>query len=164
MKLGPIPEFEALQVLRRADAAQKVHPASSTMARDTMRQAMEEGRSFVFDGTMSKGEKDLEWIKLARSKGYYVHLVGAAVDPGLAWKRAEERRRLTGRGLPREALEDGHRGFAVSFEQFLPYVDEAVLYDTTNGAYQAKRIYEKRGKTVDVVDRNLNSAFGERKQ
>ena len=77
---------------------------------------------------------------------YRVEMVGVTVDPSLAVGRGLRRKMVTGRGVPVAPQLRSHRLFSMHFEDYLPLLDEAALYDTTVGSGGARLVASYTGK------------------
>ena len=63
---------------------------------------------------------------------YQIEILGVTTAAALAVGRGLRRKLVTGRGVPVSAQLRSHRMFSENFEKYLPLVDRAYLYDTTD--------------------------------
>lgn len=113
--------------------AKRLHNETSVMAKKAYERVLATGGHFVRDGVMGNYEKAVERIEQARAAGYEPRVVGVTVDPEEAFKRAVERfnraeaaERFSGRWVPKEVIDEGHRS---STKTFVRLYTEYHLYD-----------------------------------
>lgn len=119
--------------MKDKSGASRLHDETSDMAKEAYERVLATGGHFVKDGVMGNYKKAVEQIEQARAAGYEPRVVGVTVDPEEAFKRSVERfdraeaaEKFSGRWVPKEVIDEGHRG---STETFLRLYTEYHLYD-----------------------------------
>lgn len=156
-----LPEYAEL--VRRGDsrAAAVVHEESSSLAGQVRARAIEGRYDMVLDRTLGNPEKAARELQQLHNDGYEVRLYGITIDPATAIPRAVQRAERSGRYVPIGAMLEAHQGFAEGFEQYLPYVDQAVLYD--NSGNFPVRIGALEGGQFVISDGALYDEFARRR-
>ena len=90
----------------------EVHAWSSLLATKQVNEALENGESFVFDGTGSTAEKYVGMIKKAHKEGYETEVVYVVCDLQTALERNQNRVRV----VPENVVREKHAQIADSFE------------------------------------------------
>jgi len=172
-----LPEYAALKKSVPQQAAALVHEESSIIAAEAVGRATQGhynlatkeecvARSLILDKTMSDKEKGAKLIQDLQSKGYEVHLIGVTIKPELAYDRAEQRAKSSGRHVPLPVLKAAHKGFNDSYEALAKLADKAMLYDnsqTKKGEHT--KIAEKlsANEPLKIVDHEKFELFQKRK-
>jgi hypothetical protein len=130
--LSGIPEYWDIVNSGDSRAAGVVHEESSNLYKQALADGIKGRYDLVLDRTMSDPAKGVKELQALKDAGYEVRMVGVTVNPdeavGRAVKRAQGPEK---RFVPVNALLSAHKGFSNAFEQYLPYVDNAVLYDNS---------------------------------
>ena len=85
--------------------------------------------------------------RLARpGKAYIIKMVGVTCDTAVAVSRGFRRKMITSRGVPLLPQIRSHRLFSLHFNDYLPLVDEASLYDTTTETLEVARCSVDNGR------------------
>lgn len=96
--------------------------------------------------------------RLARpGKPYIIKMVGVTCDTATAVSRGFRRKMITSRGVPLYPQIRSHRLFSVHFSDYLPLVDEASLYDTTNETFEVARCSVDNGRRASPHNTGLQS-------
>ena len=78
---------------------------------------LDEGQTFVLDGTLFDYEKAAKNIRRSLSKGRAVFIFYVYQEPAVAWKFTMARERVEGRNIPKSAFIDGFLGARDTVEQ-----------------------------------------------
>lgn len=126
-----IPEFTIIQEVGDGRASMTVQAEAVHVSEMLFSKAIEEGRSFGWDSSMSDLDKSLAKIDLCRQNGYSVDVVGVLAEPATAYRRAMERALESRRFANPQVFRDSHLGFLENFEKIAEVCDSIQLYDNT---------------------------------
>lgn len=127
-----LPEFASLKKTHPEDAARLVHEESSDVGAKLIDTLIDEGRHFVYDGTMKSKSKYLELVDRLKKAGYEVHCYVADVPLDVAKERSDARAKRSGRKVPHEIIEASHRGVPKTIEAIKDKVDSFKVFDNTD--------------------------------
>lgn len=144
-----IPEWDLIVAAGDSRAAAITHEESSLIAKRVQKRAMEGGYDLVLDVTLGHVPKGRQTLKALKEAGYEVRLFGVTIDPAVALVRMFGRARATGRFVPPQMMLEAHQGFTPAFAEYADLVDEARLYDNTDGRVN---LAEKVGGGLTVND------------
>ena len=152
-----IPEVAALLAAGDPRAAAVGHRESSIMAKGTLARVLTDGKATVYDATMDDHATDMSLIKGAIKEKYKVKMIGVAIHPQEALRRAEKRAARSGRVVPVERILDSHRKFAESFPKYLAQLERVVLYD--NNGKEPRLILRKDENGLEIIDQKAYDYF-----
>jgi predicted ABC-type ATPase len=127
-----IPEFESLKKTHAEDAARLVHEESSDIGALALDKLIEDGRHFVYDGTMKNKKKYAQLVERLQEAGYEVHAYVADVPLEEAIRRSDKRAARTGRKVPHSIIEASHRGVPGTIEHLKDKIDSYKVFDNTD--------------------------------
>src|SRR5699024_3485491 len=126
-----LPEYAQYQEIDVNEAARFVHNESSEIGNYVINTAIDEGRHFIYDGTMKSGDKYKKLIDRLEEAGYDVHIYVADVPLEVAKARSQARAERTGRKVPESIIESSHRGVPKSMEALKDRVKSYQVYDNS---------------------------------
>lgn len=126
-----IPEFDSLIKTNPDDAARLVHEESSDVGAKMIDTLIEDGRHFIYDGTMKNKDKYMKLVNRLKDAGYEVHAYIADIPLEEAIRRSDERAKKSGRKVPHGIIESSHRGVPGSVEAIKDKVDSYKVFDNT---------------------------------
>lgn len=127
-----LPEMKSLIETNPDDAARLVHEESSDVGAKMIDTLINDGRHFVYDGTMKSKSKYLKLIERLKDAGYEVHAYIADIPLEEAVNRSEARAKRTGRKVPYDIIEASHKGVPGTVEAIKDKVDSYKVFDNTN--------------------------------
>lgn len=77
-----------------------VQPAVSLLVERVLDRALQQGQSFLLDGTFSNTQKSIENIGRSLKRDRFVQVMFVYQEPGLAWEFVQAREALEGRNIP----------------------------------------------------------------
>jgi predicted ABC-type ATPase len=129
-----IPEYKGEFAKADPDgAAYRSHEESSDIADAAIDTLFDQGKNFIYDGTMKSPAKYKSMIKKAREKGYEVQIMIADVSLPVAYKRNLSRYQKEGRYVPKPIINQSHGAIPTSFDDLKDLVDDYALFDTNRG-------------------------------
>lgn len=144
-----IPEWDLIVAAGDSRAAALTHEESSMIAKRVQKRAIEGRYDLVLDVTLGHVPKGRQTIQALKAAGYEVRLYGVTIDPAVAIVRMFQRGRGNGRYVPPKMLLEAHQGFTPAFAEYADMVDEARLYDNSDGRVN---LAEKVGGSLLVHD------------
>lgn len=149
-----IPEFDSLKKTHPEEAARLVHEESSDIGSHALDTVIEQGRHFIYDGTMKNKEKYNDLVDKLKKNGYEVHAYVADVPLDEAIKRSDARAEKSGRKVPHDIIESSHRGVPGTIEHIKDRLDSHRVYDNTDKLHLISsdagvQDEEKYGKFLD---------------
>ena len=127
-----IPEFSEYKEKDQGSAARLVHKESSDIGAKAIEDIVDQGRNFVYDGTMKSVDKYDDLIKQLKKAGYEIHVYVADVPLEEAYKRSDARAARSGRKVPHDIIEKSHRGVPKTLEHIKDKVDSYQVFDNTD--------------------------------
>ena len=128
-----IPEYLAIVAAGDWRAADTVHEESSALGKQVKARAIAGRHDLMLDVTLGIQNKAEKYLQELKDAGYEVRLFGVTVEPEVAVARAMIRFEGEGRFVPIDQLLNAHRGFNSGFASYADLVDQAVLYENTDG-------------------------------
>lgn len=86
-----IPEYKIFKKMEVMDASDYVHEESSDISKTLINYSIENQRSFIYDGTMSKYNKYKDLIKRLKQAEYEIHILFVDTAVEIAQERVAER-------------------------------------------------------------------------
>ncbi len=120
---------EDLQASGAKKAFEKWWPTAQKIARTLVLYAIESGYSIIYDRTCGTEGSYFD-LRLAKARGYHIHLTGLTVDREVAKERILKREREEGRAVTEEILDEYRARFSALWPYYLELVDEIALYQT----------------------------------
>ena len=137
-------------------APQHVHEESVHIAQGLLHKTMQEGKSFVYDGTASNPPSVRKRMEAAKANGYSVHLHMVHAPLDVAIKRANQRMRK----VPESIIKEGHAKIASAFSQLKGVADTVHVHQSLNppapSPYATRRM-----QLQSALARALTEALGE---
>ena len=127
-----IPEFASLKKTHPEDAARLVHEESSDIGSHALDSVIDQGRHFIYDGTMKNKKKYSDLVDRLKKAGYEVHAYVADVPLEEAIKRSDARAERSGRKVPHDIIESSHTGVPGTIEHIKDRLDSHRVYDNTD--------------------------------
>jgi predicted ABC-type ATPase len=129
------------------DAAAKTHEESSFLAKRVLKEAVEQGKNVLVDGTGGHLEGFLNKMQMLKDHGYKVHVVVAHTDEQTGRGRIAERAEKEGRDVPERMIATTYAAMPKNIGHVMKLADHIKIFDTTSRP--AKPVYEKsNGKEV----------------
>ncbi len=112
--------IEYQQALKKQDmsAATQVHEESVKKANEALKEAIQEGKNFIYDSTGSRDEIYKEHMNAAKERGMVVELVYVVAKVEICLLRAKQRGLKTGRFIPEQNIKSSHTLAQENFESF----------------------------------------------
>ncbi|MEK5081107.1 zeta toxin family protein [Solibacillus sp. FSL W7-1436] len=86
-----IPEYQLFKKMEVIDASDYVHEESSDLSKTLINYSIDNKRSFIYDGTMSKYDKYNDLIDRLKQTEYEIHILFVDTDVEIAQERVAER-------------------------------------------------------------------------
>lgn len=155
-------DFSFYDAQEEGSAARRLHEESSIVADGIIAGVKEKGADFLQDGTLKTYENAKEGILDAKKKGYKTRIIGVTIPVEEAIRRAEERRKRTGRNVPKEIVIKTHTGSTATFLQLIEdgIVDDMVLWD--NSGEKPILIYDSK-QNPPIIDEKLFNEYKAKK-
>lgn len=131
-----LPEYAGYQKIDINEAARYVHNESSEIGAHIIDTAVEEGRNFVYDGTMKSTGKYEQLINRLKDAGYDVHIYVCDIPTELAIERSDARAKKSGRKVPHEIIKASHAGVPKSVEKLKDKVNSFQVFDNSGDELQ----------------------------
>ncbi len=128
-----LPEYSKMLEAGDSRAAATVHLESSRLSKRIRDSLVDLKTDFVMDVTLAS-EKNIGDIREIISKGHEVRLFGVVIDPEVAVYRAMKRGQEESRYVPPQELLRAHQSFAANIPALVSLVDQATLFENTDGA------------------------------
>ncbi len=139
---------EDFRILGGKVAFEKWWPFARELSEEWVRLAIKSHYCILYDRTCG-AESSYQDLLQAKSEGYTIRLVGLTVDRCVAIERAMTREQAEGRVITEEIIDEYRRRFSALWSKYLAFVDEALLYDTTNEP--PKLIFSSKDGCVDPI-------------
>jgi predicted ABC-type ATPase len=150
-----LPEYEMIRRIGDGRASSVVQNEAKALADRAFARMVQQGRSFIWDSSMSDSGATLTKIQEAKARGYELHMVGVASSLPHAVTRAMRRAREVRRFAHPDRLEASHRGFARSFESYVPHFKTVMLFE--NGLEGTREnpdalLFAQKRDTLEEID------------
>jgi len=123
-----LPEYEAIRRIGDGRASSVVQGEARKLSEGLLERLLHQGKSFMWDSSMSDEEASLRRVRAARAQGYRLILVAVASPVEAAIGKAMARARTTRRFAHPAHLADSHRNFARAFDVYFDEFDEVMLF------------------------------------
>ncbi|MCL2387553.1 MAG: zeta toxin family protein [Defluviitaleaceae bacterium] len=108
------------------------------------------GNSFSFETVLSKDDK-IQFIRLAKSKGYFVHVVYISTeDPAINIERVKKRVGQGGHDVPVDKIISRYNRCMELMYDVICEADKADIYDNSDDGRKPSLFVKKRGSTYYV--------------
>ncbi|MBS0615821.1 MAG: zeta toxin family protein [Verrucomicrobia bacterium] len=115
-------------------AFEKWWPIAQKLARAIVQYAIANKYSIIYDRTCGT-EGSYQDLLSAKKLGYKIHLIGLYASREVAKERLLDREKQEGRCVTGAILDEYRARFSALWPYYLEFVDEATLYDTTEGSW-----------------------------
>lgn len=159
-----IPEYNLIKAVADGRASLTVQNECYELGDDLFGVLVENGRSFVWDSSMSNKVETLQKIKLATENGYELTMVAVLTPEKQATEQAMHRAKETRRYPNPDALPKSHTGFRKAFMDYVEHFDEITVFANDARLGDSPVVLgHKAGKEnalVPVAEGLLESALG----
>jgi predicted ABC-type ATPase len=147
---GKFPEYKEGLEHSAKDAAAVVHEESSMLAKQVRDTAIEQRKSFIFDGTGANAANYEKMVDTLKGKGYHVRLLMTDLSPDAGVTRAAARAEREGRYVPESFIRATYSKVPESFQRVAQKIDDAALFD--NHGKSPRAVWTKQGDVETSVD------------
>lgn len=159
-----IPEFDAIVAAGDGRGALTVHEESSVLAKQLLKEMLEQKKTFIFDATLANPAKSIALMTDIKKRGYQIDLYAVTVDPYEAAVRASARAKRSGRYVPNRFILEAHKGFHEGLQQYLDAADNAVLIENTRDDETVTLLTKDAENGTQVLNKTLLQAILKRKE
>lgn len=138
-----MPEFNLIQAVADGRASGTVQKECYQLAAALFDLLVAQGRSFIWDSSMSDRAETMKRIQQARSRDYELTMMAVLTPVELATRQAMLRARLTRRFPNAEALPKSHLGFRKALMDYVPLFDEVTVFANLTGEGDITIVAEK---------------------
>lgn len=146
-------------------AAAMVHEESSYIAKRVKKEAIEQGRNVIIDGTGTAADKYIAQIQQLRAAGYDVQIHFPQLDATEGLSRAKARANGSGRYVPDDFIRRSYGGIDNNVERIMAAAKAAgasfTMYDAGSDHHV---VYHQEGGKEDIRDAAKWKAFQERRR
>lgn len=147
-----IPEYNLIKAVADGRASLTVQKECQEMASELFESLIGQGRSFIWDSSMSNKDETLARVTIAEQSGYELTMVAVLAPMKIALNRAMHRAKLSRRFPHPEALPKSHTGFRQAFTEYVPHFDEVIVFASEdNPDHTPTVIGHKQGKQNALV-------------
>lgn len=130
------------------DASSKTHEEASHIAKQMQKQAIEQGKNVIVDGTGGNTKNFMKKMSDLQAAGYKVHVAFTHVpaDEGIA--RAEKRAEKSGRMVPHKTATETYAALPTTLAAARKQADSLMVFDNTERGGKPKlveHVKERRG-------------------
>ncbi|NBV25237.1 MAG: hypothetical protein EBS05_25390 [Proteobacteria bacterium] len=138
-----VPEFNLIQAVADGRASGTVQKECYQLAAGLFDRLVAEGRSFIWDSSMSDRDETMKRIQQARSRDYELAMIAVLTPVELATRQAMKRAKETRRFPNAEALPKSHLGFRKTLMDYVPLFDEVTVFANLTGEGDIPIVAEK---------------------
>lgn len=146
-----IPEYNLIKAVADGRASLTVQKECQELASALFEQLVEEGRSFIWDSSMSNQQATEVRIQQARERGYELTMIAVLTPLEVATRQAMHRARLSRRFPHPDFLPKSHVGFRQAFSAYVPLFDEVTVVANLGDGDDAACVVAEKSGTNELV-------------